>query len=289
MAALAELLDKYTNDASRFMVIDGMMVHYRDEGHGFPIVMLHGAFSSLHTFDAWVRLLKPYYRMVRLDLPGFGLTGPHPQDNYTIANHVRIINIWLNRLNIHSCYVIGSSLGGWLSWEFALRYPNRVQKMVLIDAAGFLDQKSIPLPFRMARTPFVNKVIKFVVQKNILEQFVRQVYHDQSKVTATLIDRYYDLFTRDGNPEAFLHLVNDKHKDNTRHLKTITTPTLVLWGAEDRWVPLEYGYRFKAELPNSRLVLYKNVGHLPMEEVPDISLRETNRFLTTATAITYDI
>lgn len=288
MATFQELIEKYTNDASRFMVIDGIMVHYRDEGHGFPIVLLHGAFSSLHTFDAWVKHLKPFYRLIRLDLAGFGLTGPHPEHNYSIANHVRIVNIILGRLGVQACHLIGSSLGGWLSWEFALRYPDRVQKMILIDAAGFLDQKSIPLPFRMARTPFVNKVIKFAVQKNILEQFIRQVYFDQSKVTPSLIDRYYDLFTRDGNPEAFLHLVNDKHKDNTKQLKTIQTPTLILWGAEDRWVPIEFAYRFKAEIPHARLVLYKNVGHLPMEEIPHISIREATHFLTTA-EVTYDI
>ncbi|HNI44305.1 MAG: alpha/beta hydrolase [Chitinophagales bacterium] len=289
MAALTELIHKYTNDASRFMVIDGMLVHYRDEGRGFPILMVHGAFSSLHTFDGWAKHLKQYYRVIRLDLPGFGLTGPNPENNYSIPNHIRIVNILLNRLGVHACNVIGSSLGGWLSWEFALRYPERVQKMVLIDSAGFLDQKTIPVPFRMARTPFADKVVKYVIQKPILEQFLRQVYFDQSKITPSLIDRYYDLFTREGNPEAFLKLVNDKHKDNTRHLKQIETPTLVMWGTEDRWVPVEYAYKFKQELPNAKLVLYKNVGHIPMEEVPSITIKETANFLTHPEAVSYSI
>ena len=289
MLPFNELIEKYTNEASRFMVIDGMLVHYRDEGKGFPLVLLHGAFSSLHTFDAWTKHLLPLYRIIRLDLPGFGLTGPHPDHLYTMSNHVRVVALLLNRLGISTCHLIGNSLGGWLAWEFALRYPERVQKMVLIDSAGFLDQKSIPLPFRMARTPFVNKVIKYVIQKNLLEQFLRQVYFDQSKVTPQLVNRYFDLFTREGNPEAFLHLVNGRHKDNTCNLRQIETPTLILWGQEDKWVPVEYAYRFRDSLTNAELVIYRNVGHVPMEEAPQITIRETGYFLETADELSYQI
>lgn len=274
------LLEKYTNRQSRFLVIDGMMIHYRDEGEGEPILLLHGAFSSLHTFDEWTRiLLRNGYRVVRLDIPGFGLTGPHPDHIYTIPNHIRIINIFLDMVGIEACHFAGSSMGGWLSWELAIKYPERVRKLILIDSAGFLDPENIPLPFRMARTPFLNRVIKYAIARPVLESFLREVYSDISKITETLITRYHDLVTRPGNPEAFLVLVNGTFRDNTHHLRRIEAPTLILWGADDRWLPVESGYRFRRAIPHSQLIVYKNVGHVPMEEIPEISAKDVLRFL----------
>jgi pimeloyl-ACP methyl ester carboxylesterase len=280
---MRELLEKYTNRFSRFLVIDGMQIHYRDEGEGEPILLLHGAFSSLHTFNDWTVVLKKNgFRVVRLDAPGFGLTGPHPDHIYTIPNHLRILGIFLDMLGIPKCHIAGSSMGGWLAWEFALKYPERTNKIILLDAAGFLDPKSIPLPFRMAQTPFLNRVIKYAINRPMLETFVRQVYFDQSKVNDLLLDRYYDLVTRPGNPEAFLLLVNGKFKDNTPHLRQIKAPTLIMWGNDDKWLPVENAYRFHKGIPNSQLIIYKNVGHIPMEEIPDISIKDALHFLLQA-------
>lgn len=277
---MRELLEKYTNRFSRFLVIDGMQIHYRDEGEGEPILLLHGAFSSLHTFNDWTNVLKKNgFRIIRLDIPGFGLTGPHPDHIYTIPNHLRILGIFLDMLGIQHCHIAGSSMGGWLTWEFALKYPERTKKIILIDAAGFLDPKSIPLPFRMAQTPFLNRVIKYAINRPMLETFVRQVYFDQSKVTELLLDRYYDLVTRPGNPEAFLMLVNGKFKDNTPHLRQLKAQTLIIWGNDDKWLSVENAYRFHKLIPDSQLIIYKNVGHLPMEEIADISIKDVLNFL----------
>lgn len=280
---MRQLLEKYTNRHSRFLVIDGMMIHYRDEGEGVPILMLHGAFSSLHTFNEWTAIFKTKgFRIIRLDAPGFGLTGPHPDHIYTIPNHLRILTVFLDILGIKKCHIVGNSMGGWLGWEFALKYPERVDRLVLLDAAGFLTPENIPLPFRMAQTPFINRVIKYVITRPVLETFLREVYYDQSKITEQLISRYYDLVTRPGNPEAFLILVNGKFKDNTAHLKRIEAPTLIMWGREDRWLPVETAYRFRQAIPNSRIIVYKNVGHLPMEEIPEISANDAIHFLQMA-------
>ncbi len=277
---MRQLLEKYANRYSRFLVIDGMMIHYRDEGEGTPILMLHGAFSSLHTFNEWTVIFKQHkFRVIRLDAPGFGLTGPHPDHIYTIPNHLRILTTFLDMLGIKKCHVAGNSMGGWLGWELAVKYPERVDRLILLDAAGFLDPQNIPLPFRMAQTPFLNRVIKYAITRPVLETFLREVYYDQNKVTEQLLSRYYDLVTRPGNPEAFLILVNGKFKDNTSHLKRIEAPTLIMWGREDRWLPVETAYRFRHAIPNSRLIIYKNVGHLPMEEIPEISAHDAIQFL----------
>jgi pimeloyl-ACP methyl ester carboxylesterase len=263
-----ELLQKYTNQHSRFLVINGTLIHYRIEGEGYPILLLHGSFSSLHTFDAWAELLSQHYKVVRLDIMGFGLTGPNIENRYDIENHMNYLKQFVDAVGIKEFFLAGSSLGGWLSWEFTLRYPSYVRKLILLGSAGFLELENIPLPFKMARTPIFGRVIKYVVQRNILEQFVREVYYNQDKVTETLINRYYDLFTRDGNPEAFLIMVNEKFKDNTKQLKNISVPVLILWGREDKWIPVSNARRFHDAIPHNRMLIYERVGHLPMEEVP---------------------
>ncbi len=276
---LKDLLFKYTTDASRFLVIDNTMIHYRDEGEGDVLLLLHGAFSSLHTFNEWNKSLKKHYRVIRLDLMGFGLTGPNDANDYSMENHIRVLKTFLNILKIEKCHVVGNSLGGWLAWEFTYRYPQKVDKLVLIDSAGFLEEENVPLPFKLARTPVFGRIIKYVVRPQVLEQFLRQVYFDQSKVTEQLVTRYYELFNREGNPDAFLKLVNQPVSDSTGALKHINNKTLILWGREDMWIPVHNAYRFHAMLINSTLKIYPKVGHIPMEEVPEESLLDVMNFL----------
>ncbi|MCB0838436.1 MAG: alpha/beta hydrolase [Bacteroidetes bacterium] len=272
-------LQKYTNEASRFLVFDGTLVHYRDEGEGPVLLLIHGAFSSLHTFDQWVAELKNSFRIIRIDLPGFGLSQARIDHKYDVDTYIRCLNTVLKLLDVESCSVAGSSLGGWLAWEFALEQPQKVDKLILIDSAGFLDEKSIPLPFRMARTPFVNKIVRYIIKKNVLEVFLRQVYGDSSKITPELVDRYYDLFSREGNPEAFFALVNGKFKDNTHQLSHIKAPTLIMWGEKDEWLPVANGYRFLSEIPQARMIIYEDLGHIPMEEDPHHTAIDAKAFL----------
>jgi len=273
-------LRKYTNSDSRFLVIDNILVHYRDQGEGTPVLLLHGAFSSLHTYDVWTDyLLDNGFRVIRYDLPGFGLTGSRLDKDYSMDMYKRSLLAVMDGLNLDNCHIVGNSLGGWLAWEFALSYPERINRIVLIASAGFLDEKSIPLPFKMAKTPFINKIIKYVVKKTVFEQFVRQVYGDPDRVDTSLIERYYDLFSREGNPDAFLNLCNQKPKDNTHKLKKITNETLIIWGDRDAWIPVENAYRFNIQMPNSKLIIYEGIGHVPMEEIPELTVTDTMGFL----------
>jgi pimeloyl-ACP methyl ester carboxylesterase len=276
---LDHLVKKYTNKYSRFCKINGINIHYRIEGKGFPIILLHGAFSSLHTYDAWAKHLSNHYRVIRYTLPGFGLTGPSPDHDYSMANHINYLTKLLDKLKIDKCHIAGNSLGGWLAWEAVLKSPDRFEKLILISAAGFLDKQSIPIPFKMARTPFIKHIVKYAIKKNILIYFLKDVYGDSALITKDLIDRYYDLFSREGNIEAFFNLVNNKHKDNTLHLKEIKKPTLILWGEEDTWQPLQNGYRFTTAIANSHLFSYAGIGHVPMEELAVRTVNDALKFL----------
>jgi pimeloyl-ACP methyl ester carboxylesterase len=261
------------------MPIDGLNIHYRDEGQGFPVVLLHGSFSSLHTFDAWAEELKKNFRVIRYTLPGFGLTGPCPEGDYSIRSHSEYLRLLLMILGIERCHLVGSSLGGWIAWETVLDFPDLAESLTLIGSAGYLDRESIPEPFKLAKRPLAGRIVNYVVTRNRMQHYIRQVYGNKHRVNPKLVDRYYDLFTMNGNPRAFIKLVNQKFKDNTPRLKSIQTPSLVMWGEEDAWVPINNAYRFTISLPNSELVTYEGIGHIPMEEIPNISVSDYLRFL----------
>lgn len=273
-------LRKYTNDASRFMVIHESLVHYRDEGQGPAILLLHGSFSSLHTFDGWADALRDRFRIIRLDLPGFGLSGTNPDHQYTVARYIEVLEILVNRLGITKMAIGGNSLGGWLAWEYALLHPDQVERLILISAAGFLDDKSIPLPFKMARAPVVNRIVKFVITRNLVEVFLKQVYGNPEQVTSQLVDRYFDLFSREGNPEAFIALVNGRHVDHTARLPRLQMPTLIMWGDRDEWQPIDNAYRFLKAIPASEMIIYEGLGHVCMEENPRLTAEDLAQFMT---------
>ena len=187
---LHDLKAKYATAPSSFIPIAGMDVHYRDEGNrtdSIPIVLIHGTGSSLHTYDDWARNLKEDYRVIRMDLPAYGLTGPFPDRKYTIDHYVIFIKDFLSALGIKKCRLAGNSLGGNIAWNFTLQYPEMVDKLVLIDAAGYpASSKSIPVAFKIARIPVLNNLFTYISPHFIVESSVKNVYADKTKVTDSI-------------------------------------------------------------------------------------------------------
>jgi len=279
-----ELKLKYADTTSSFIPIDGMEVHFRDEGNkadSIPIVLIHGTGSSLHTFDDWARNLKEDYRVIRMDLPAYGLTGPFPDRNYTIDHYVIFIKDFLAALGIKKCRLGGNSLGGNIAWNFTLQYPDMVDKLILIDAAGYpASSKSIPVAFKIARIPVLNNLFTYISPHFIVESSVKNVYADKTKVTDAIVDRYFELSLRKGNRQAFVDRLSFQDVANAHlKIKDIRQPTLVLWGDEDLLIPIEKAYLFHEDLPNDTLVVIKNSGHIPMEESPIESLQALRSFL----------
>ena len=272
-------LDKYTNKHSRFVKINRMMVHYRIEGEGFPLLLIHGTFSSLHTYDGWTRSLSKQFKVIRLDLPGFGLTGPSRTGNYSINAYMRFLNKFLKALDIDQLYIAGSSLGGWLAWEYALLNPKRVKKLILIGAAGYFIDQILPLPFLLAKMPVVSNFVNHITPRSMVEKFIKEVFSDQSKVTEEVVDRYHAMVSNRGNMEAFVKLANTRYKLHGDRVKNIKVPTLIMWGEDDKWVTLKNAYAFDRDLVRSQLLIYKGVGHIPMEEIPLVSAKDVKKFL----------
>ena len=284
---LDDLKIKYANSNSSFVAVNKMDVHFRDEGvqtDTIPILLIHGTGASLHTFNSWSDRLKKSNRVIRVDLPAYGLTGPFPDENYTMANYTAFLKDFLTALNIKQCVLAGNSLGGAIAWNFTLEQPSMVTKLILIDAAGYpIASKSVPIAFSLAKIPIINKLLTFITPRFLVRASVENVYFDSSKVTDLVVERYFNLTLRSGNRKAFVDRLQIPKDTNTyKNINYIQQPTLILWGAEDLLIPVENAYKFQEDLPNNTLVILENTGHTPMEESPLESLAPVISFLKTA-------
>lgn len=281
--SVAQLSARWAPAPSRFVSVAGMQVHVRDEGprnDPHPIVLLHGTSASLHTWEGWTQSLSTTRRVVRFDLPGFGLTGPHPQSDYSMAAYVQFVQQVLDSLGLQQVVLGGNSLGGQIAWEFALAQPQRVSQLILVDAAGYpLQSQSVPLGFRIARTPGLRSLMEYTLPRGLIQSSVRNVYGDPSKVTPELVDRYYELTLRAGNRAALGQRFAQIRWDHVEQIKTLKIPTLILWGAQDRLIPLDNGKHFASDIAGARLVVFEQLGHVPQEEDPSSTVNVVREFL----------
>lgn len=267
---VSELKSAYGGNKSRYIPIMGMSVHFRDEGpatDSLPLLLLHGSGSSLHTWDSLVSRM-PDKRCIRLDLPGFGLTGPSPARDYSPATTGAVIDSLLRFLQVDSCIIAGNSLGGMIAWTYAASHPH-VKGLVLLDPAGFPNgNKGGNLGFRLARMPLVNQLVKYITPRSIVEKSLRQSYGNPALVSEALVQRYYDLNLREGNRQALIDRFTRTQAADTSLMKSLAMPVLLIWGDQDQVIPVENADRFMRLLPHARRAIYKGIGHVPMEEAP---------------------
>lgn len=282
--SVAQLAARWAPPPSQFVAVGGMQVHLRDEGprdDPIPVVLMHGTAASLHTWDGWTAALIPRHRVIRFDLPGFGLTGPTPDGVYGIDRYVATVVGVMDALGVPRFVLGGNSLGGYVAWATALSHPERVAALVLVDAAGYrYESQSVPLAFTLARTPVVGKLFEQVLPRSLIESSLRNVYGDPSKVTPELVDRYFELATRAGNRQALVARFEQTQPGAlAERVHEIAVPTLILWGAGDRLIPPPFGERFAGEIRDSRLLVFPGLGHVPQEEDPSGTVVPVLEFL----------
>jgi pimeloyl-ACP methyl ester carboxylesterase len=281
-----ELKARWAQPPSTFIEVAGMQVHLRDEGprtDPVPIVLLHGTSASLHTWEGWARALKDQRRVIRMDLPGFALTGPNRQDDYSIDTYVLFVRAFLDKLGLERVVLGGNSLGGQIAWATAAKMPERVQRLILVDASGYpldsIKDQRVPIGFRLMGIPGLRLLAQHTLPRGVIESSVRNVYGDPSKVTPELIDLYADMTRREGNRRALARRFEQGYTGDVTQLAKIKAPTLILWGSKDRLLPPEWGQRFAHDIPNAKLVMLDGLGHVPQEEDPARSVAEVRRFL----------
>lgn len=268
---------------SQFVEIEGLQVHLRDEGprdDALPIVLVHGTSASLHTWEGWATELRKERRVIRFDLPGFGLTGPNAANDYSIAVYVRFVTALMDRLGVQRFVIAGNSLGGEVAWAVAHAHPQRVARLVLVDAAGYrIESLSIPLGFRIAGTPALQPLMRQLLPPGMVEKSVRSVYGDPARVTPELVALYTDLARREGNRAALRQRLAQRDTGREADIQALKLPTLILWGGQDRLIPPVYGQRFAQDIAGAKLVQFEALGHVPQEEDPAATLVPVREFL----------
>ena len=276
----AELEAQWAPPPSRFIEVLGLRLHVRDTGpREAPVLLLiHGFGSSLHTWEAWAPLLEDRYRLIRLDLPGFGLTGPDASGDYTDERSIAVLRALLDRLGVPRAVVVGSSMGGRIAWRFAAAEPGRVARLVLMAPDGFAgpgrDYDTVP------QVPTLMRVLPYTLPRYLLRKVMANAYAVPGVLTDQLLERYRDMLLAPGVRRAILaRLPQTVLPPPEPILATIRAPTLLLWGALDRAIPATHAADYLRALPDARAVLLPGVGHVPMEEAPEASAAALRHFL----------
>jgi pimeloyl-ACP methyl ester carboxylesterase len=282
-----ELEALYAGPPSQFITVSGLRVHVRDTGPATPgaqaptVLLLHGFGASLHTWDDWALTLDKTHRVIRLDLPGAGLTGADPTGDYSDTRGLQIINGLLDTLGVAQAVVVGHSMGGRLAWRLAAEQPQRVSQLVLIAPDGFASPG-----FEFGKPPEVGisvRAMRHVLPKALLRASLAPAYADASRLNDSTVDRYYDMLLA---PQVRAALIARMEQlvlqEPTPWLARIQAPTLLLWGEKDMMIPLANADAYLRALPPAaqvKLMTLPDVGHLPHEEAPAASLSLLLRFI----------
>jgi len=278
------LVARWAPAPSDFVDVKGQLVHLRDVGprdDPEPLVLIHGTSASLHTWEGWVKALSSQHRIISFDLPGFGLTGPSASGDYRGDTYARFVLDLMDQLQVQRFAIAGNSLGGEVAWRTALMAPERVTRLILVDAAGpDFKSDSVPVGFLVARVPVLNRIFDWVLPRPMVVASVRNVYGDPSRVSDALVDRYYQLALREGNRRALVQrLQQNQRGQDAERIRELKLPTLILWGGRDRLVPPSVGQKFKQDIAGSELVVFDDLGHVPHEEDPARTVAPVRAFL----------
>lgn len=266
----------------------GQHVHYRDQGKkdAPAIVLLHGSNASLHTWEPLVKRLGDRYRIVTLDLPGHGLTGGTPDKDYGADGMMDAVDVVAAKLGLDHFILGGNSMGGWVAWRYALDHPDRIDALLLLDAAGMPLRKGEKRPesnigFRILEYPFGRWLATQITPRMLVEESLRGSVEKQAIIDDAMIDRYWELLRFPGNREAtVLRARMDREPAITARIGAITAPTLILFGKKDRVINATAAQSFHERIAGSEVVLLDGIGHLPMEEAPHATATAIADFLT---------
>jgi pimeloyl-ACP methyl ester carboxylesterase len=280
----ATLEQRYAAPTSHYMDLpDGTHVHYRDEGNpaGPVLVLVHGYSASAADWDGWAKALGDKYRIIAPDLPGHGLTRtPNGYQSGPDAQ-VAVVDAVATGLALPRFVIAGNSMGGGVAWRYALAHPDRLNGLVLVDAAGWPHEthsKDGALIFKLLSNPIARPIIKNLDDTSLAKQGLEAAFVDKSLVTPALVKRYTDLARAPGHRDI---LISAQQNDpaTAERLAPIHTPTLIMFGQEDHLIPYTDGKQFADAIRGSTLIVYPGVGHVPMEQIPDKSAADLRAWM----------
>lgn len=280
----AVLEAKYANAASRFLNVDGVRIHYRDEGSGPPLILIHANFASLLSWDDAVESLKTTHRVLRFDMTGHGLTGPDPSGDYSLERTVELTGRFVDALQLEHFSIGGTSLGGTVAMHYTAAHPERVDRLILVSP-GSLEGRSMQ---RAGRTvPKAADILKYIAPRALAEFMLTSRFGDPSRVTDKLIDQWYDMWMREGQRAAILaRLRSYSSADIVKVTAAVRVPTLILWGEKNPQAPVEQAEELRRMLsgaPGITIITYPGIGHMAAEEAGPAIARDIQTWLAAPT------
>jgi len=269
------------SDYSHFAEIDGVRIHYQDKGTGTPLVLIHGYTSSTYSWKDVFEPLSKTFRVIAVDLKGFGFSGKPDGDYTRRAQAVLVIHL-LDHLNIGKAWLCGNSMGGEVALNAALANPQRVAGLILVDSGGVEVNGSGSLAPGYLQLPVVGRVLIALALRSdkLVRQGLEKSFYDRTKITGERVAAYYrPLQTRGGQLAALQARTQADEFPVEPDLDKINLPTLILWGAQDALIPLAAGTKMSKLIKDSKLVIFDNCGHLPQEEMPARTVDELTQFI----------
>jgi pimeloyl-ACP methyl ester carboxylesterase len=280
----ASLEARYLAAPSDLRQVGLWQLHVRDSGppkaqtHAPAVVMLHGFGASLQTWDAWAEGLASEHRVIRIDLPGSGLSPPDPAHDYRDERSLQTLTALLDQLGLPRVSLVGHSMGGRIALTFAAQHPERIDKLVLVAPDGFAS-----LGFEYGKptdVPAMLGLMRHVLPKPLLRMNLQAAYARPESLTDAVTTRYHDLILAPGARQAMLdRLEQTVLQEPGPLLRQIKAPTLLVWGEADAMIPFANARDYLQAVAGSRLVSWPQVGHLPQEEAAEQSLKAVADFL----------
>ena len=260
---------KYLLESSDFIEIDGVNIHFAIDGSGPDLLLLHANYANLIDWNPWVNLLKDHYRVIRIDIPGHGLTAADPSNDYSMQRTIFLLEGFLNAFEVQKLSIAGASLGGTIGLHYTRRNPEKVENLILVSPGalnprirGRNEPVKLPKPF---------EIIAYFTPRLITESLLRGGFGDPENVTEELIDRWYDLLLREGQRDAQIARVNQYVSgDIDQVLSEVRAPALIMWGKKNNVVPVDLAYEMKDMMKNSlriEMIIYESGGHQLVQEL----------------------
>ena len=278
------LAPTYLRSPSDFVEVAGLRLHLRDDGpkDAPAVIFLHGFGASLHTWEPWATSLAGSLRVIRIDLPGFGLTGPDPTGDYGDERSVAVLTALMDKLDVAKASIVGNSIGGRIAWKFAAAQPTRVDKLVLISPDGFASPG-----FEYGKPPEVSAVMglmRYSMPSFMVRMSMEPAYGDPKFMTPPLVERYRDMMLATGVRGAMMaRMTQSVLVPPEPFLQSISAPTLLMWGEKDGMIPFANSQDYLRVMKNAKLVSYPRLGHLQQEEGPAETIGALRAFLTANT------
>jgi len=276
----ATLEAQYLESPADLVTVIDTTLHVRDTGprSAHAVLMLHGLGASLHTWEPWAEAMQSQYRVLRLDMPGAGLSPPDARNDYSDERMISLITALMDERGLRTIDLIGHSMGGRIAWRFAAAQPQRLRKLVLVAPDGFaspgFEYKQAP------EVPVAMEAMRYLLPEFLFRANVEASYADPDRLTEANMQRYYDLVLAPGNRAALLERTRQTRlQPPPPILQTITTPTLLVWGTQDMMIPFANAEDYLKHLPNAELASFDNLGHVPHEEMPQQVLPAVEKFL----------